>query len=379
MSSEIRDYHKPITGFFTNNFDIYSLNIKLLQFFVDENKIEKELSREVSLIKNKINFCQTFLEQQECLERIKSLESQIDIIKSQKRKNEFEQKTLPYLIAYRSLPRIQVSILNLEEDKEDEYYQQRLDIIEGYLSVCKEFFPIEIYRKRKIPKSLCKNCQKSLPKIANSEGIIVCEHCLTEHNNSRHLVSSDTVYHSSGSNDSEENFIRAFLRYEGKESEIIPKELFDDLDKYFSKIGRPSKEEVRNMPEDMYGLRGDTDHDLLRTALAKTGWSHYYENENLIGHLYWGWRLPEVKNRDRVIELYRKSQEGFRKIPPEERERESSIGTQFHLWKLLTAIGHPCQKKHFKIAQNQESSKIHENLYRKMVELSENPDDFQIL
>ena len=113
---------------------------------------------------------------------------------------------------------------------------------------------------------------------------------------------------------------------------------------------------------------------MLWTAISEIGHSAYYEDANLIGHLYWGWTLPNVMHhKETIISHYNKTQKVFYQIPPEERCRNSSLGTQYRLWRHLQLVGHECYMDEFKIAGNSESIRNHNRLWKLMCEGCNDP------
>jgi hypothetical protein len=189
---------------------------------------------------------------------------------------------------------------------------------------------------------------------------------------------------SSGSNnvvdESIDNFIRAFIRYQGLQPrDHITQELFDQLDQYFIQNGRPIGENIRKLPLNKRGKRGDTNHKMLWTALSHINRSELYEDTNLIGHLYWGWTLNNIMHhKETIIAHYIKTQKVFYQIPQEERGRTSSLGTQFRLWRHLQLVGHECYQDEFKIAENAESMRTHNRLWALMCEGSNDPSIYYI-
>jgi hypothetical protein len=133
----------------------------------------------------------------------------------------------------------------------------------------------------------------------------------------------------------------------------------------------PTGEQVRALPLNERGRRGDTDHKMLYDALSATGYSEFYEDANLIGNIYWGWPLPDVRHLERLIQTdYERTQRVYNTLP---KERVSSLGTQYRLFKHLQLRSHPCTKDEFKIAEMQESLELHESTWQKMCEGCNDP------
>jgi hypothetical protein len=227
---------------------------------------------------------------------------------------------------------------------------------------------------------ICLGCNLSLTKFGiNENGIQRCLNCQTEYTVMiLSKLSKDGGCVSNGNTDDEsiDNFIRAFIRYQGLQpQEHIPDELFEELDAYFHQNDRKLGEEIKLLPLNKRGRRGDTDHKMLWNALSYIHRSEFYEDTNLIGHLYWGWTLHNLMHfKEKIISDYMKTQKVFYQIPPDERCRTSSLGTQFRLWRHLQLIGHECYPEEFKIAENAESMRTHNKLWQLMCEGAGDPN-----
>ena len=172
---------------------------------------------------------------------------------------------------------------------------------------------------------------------------------------------------------------KAFDRYQGFQSDPPDDSLYTILDNYFIQLGRPSGKEIKEMELDERGRRGDTTHKMLLAALSHLGYPNYYEDVNLIGHKYWGWTLPDVSMyKEKIISHYVMTQNVFLQIPKEERDRQSSLGTQYRLWRHLQLVGHECYSDEFKIAENVDSLHKHNRLWKYMCEKCNNPEIYYI-
>ena len=273
-----------------------------------------------------------------------------------------------------------VKTIMLDKDKEarpqplNNGTRHRLFLIEKYLEIASHYIDIDIIRVADSVVDSCSFCGASLAKIATSEeGTIRCQECQTEHDivilaklakDSARISVSNTT-----DDESIENFLRAFDRYQGIRCEYPHESLYEELDEYFIRNDRPIGSVIRELPLNNRGRRGDTNHKMLWSALSAIAHSEHYENANLIGHIYWGWEIPDVTNfRETIINQYNKTQKVFYQIPSEVRGRNSSLGTQYRLWRHLQLIGHICHPDEFKIAENPESLRTHNKLWRLMCE-----------
>jgi hypothetical protein len=108
---------------------------------------------------------------------------------------------------------------------------------------------------------------------------------------------------------------------------------------------------------------------MLYDALSHIGETSLNNDVNLIGSLYWNWKLPNIsKFIDKIMTHYDKTQEVFYIMP--NRERQSSIGRHWRLYKHLQLVGYPCKKNMFKISNMEESVNQRVKLWKIMCEQS---------
>lgn len=298
------------------------------------------------------------------IEEINRVQKEINDINSGDKLRRYEEETSALLAEYRLLQRntkciVFSNTLDNGVDKFDNDIRLRISCIEKYIEIASRYHKLDIIRTCGPSKDICM-CGISLSSIATSDtGTIVCPNCSIEYNTvimSKQSKDGARISNSPCTQDeSIDNFLRAFMRYQGLQHEKPEDSLYDELDEYFIKIGRPVGEEIANLPLTKRGRRGDTDHKMLWNALANIGRSDYYEDANLIGNIYWGWTLPDVMHlRENIIDKYNKTQAVFYQIPAEQRGRNSSLGTQYRLWRHLQLEGHECYIDEFKIAENPE-------------------------
>lgn len=374
-----------ITGVYIEDFNIlYVDEIIRKRLNQEKNRYLQELKLRYETLKSQALQPQTVLMRKKTLESIKAVEDEIKQIESNERIYNYELKVNNILEQYKNLNR-EIKTLNFEESKTqnfDSNTKKRLNLIDKFLEIASEYIEIDVTRKVD-QSNICICCNTSLDKIVpNEDGVIRCPNlkCCAEYNTimlSKNSKESKIVC--SFEDDSIDNFLRAFIRYQGLQPEQPEESLYKELDDYFIKHNRPSGAEIRKLPLNSRGRRGDTNHKMLWNALSYIGKSEYYEDVNLIGHIYWGWTLPNVMHlKDRIIDKYIKTQRVFYQIPPEERGRISSLGTQYRLWRHLQLEGHECYMDEFKIAENPESLRIHNKLWKMMCEKANDPEIYYI-
>ena len=83
-----------------------------------------------------------------------------------------------------------------------------------------------------------------------------------------------------------------------------------------------------------------------------------------------GWELPNLtKFKDQILRDYQSTQNIWNNLKGEYK-RSASLGTQFRLYVHLMAVGFPnCDRDDFKIQENVESLRLHNEAWKKMCNL----------
>jgi hypothetical protein len=254
--------------------------------------------------------------------------------------------------------------------------RERLIVIDKFLNICRDYINIDVVRES-LRKNMCEGCGKSLGSVSvDDDWLQQCPHCGLE----KYVLSNMVVRDGSASARNEyndiTNFVKALHRYQGLQAPKFPSDMEARLDAYFTAHHRPLGSEIRKLPMNERGRRGDTDHKMLFTALAATGLSDFYDDANLIGSTYWGWSLPDVRHLEPLIlDHYRATQEVYVRLP---KTRSSSLGTQFRLYRHLVLVGYVCYLSEFKVSNSDSSVDEHEALWKAMCEGANRPDIYYI-
>ena len=258
--------------------------------------------------------------------------------------------------------------------KDSRYYlekyleTQELDALETYLDIAGRYIRIE--RMSNLPDIfLCKGCNISLESLkVDREGILICPECncintyLAPNSYTRDLE-RNVFYFDEDVN----NFVKILDKFEGKTSLILGRDFFDMLDSYFVSSGFVTGEEVKTRELTYDGKREGTNRKMLWVALEKIGYSQYYDETSYIGHVYWGWTLPDItKYKDQILRDYQNTQNIWNTIKVDYK-RTASLGTQFRLYVQLMAVEYPyCDRDDFKIQENVESLRMHNDAWKRM-------------
>lgn len=374
-----------ITGTYREDYNI------LVVHNIIRKKLEAEVQSRIPQLTAKLGELrlqcgkpQSYIMRSRTLEEMNKLTALITEIRNGARLAQYDAKAKEMVDEYR---RYSGRVKTVVFDSADEAYKEfdddtraRIYVIERFLEMAAEYIDIEIVRKGCRPSDICMGCGTSLAKVApNDEGSVACPECQTEHpsiiltklakDGARVNINSNT------DDESIENFLRVFIRYQGLQQDQPNSSIYEELDVYFRRLGRPTGAQIRALPLNDRGRRGDTTHKMLWNALSEIHRSESYEDANLIGHVYWGWVLPDVSiHKEKITLHYMKTQKVFYQIPPEERGRNSSLGTQYRLWRHLQLVGHVCHMDEFKIAENPESIRTHNKLWKLMCEGAKDPE-----
>lgn len=384
------DIPESIKGIYSQDYNISHIDTIIKKKLYQEkfSYLNKLILKYKSLEEQSKN-PQTYLNRETTLDMMKNISDEILQIQTGEKLKNYNNRVKNILEEYHKYDGIVKTIVFDINDQNIDFnddHKRRIYLIDKYLEIAGEYLSIDIIRVDNKQSDLCNGCGMSLAKVAPSdEGTIRCPYpeCQTEHNaiimmklakdGSRIIMNNNTE------DESIDNFLRAFMRYQGLQQDKPDPNLYIELDNYFKLHERPTGSEISVLPLNEHGRRGDTNHKMLWDALSHIGRSEYYEDTNLIGHIYWGWVLPNLMNyKELIISHYNKTQKVFYQIPPDERGRNSSLGTQYRLWRHLQLVGHLCHMDEFKIAMNQESLRCHNKLWKLMCEGAGDPDIYYI-
>lgn len=340
-----------------------------------------------SLYKDKLNELQEKekvlnLTDQKNMIDIKFLNYEINNIKNEMSKysddklNEYFNKVKHLLEKYENVkpsPKV-YSFVNDKVHQDDENCIERHKVISEFLKITKDYININITRIAKIETNKCPCCLTDL----NNNPFLTydstyCSVCGVDISslmkNDFHKDFNRTNLSNKNNYEDRENFIKALKRFQGKQQNRLPDKLFEDLTKYFSSYSLPSPEEIKKMPLNANGTRGNINREFVIKALSDTGNSDYYDDVNLITHILWDWKLPDLTEIENLIlEDYDLSQKVYEKIKnsitfPGKTNRKSSINIQYRLMRHLTHRGYKCSINDFKIAKTESIIEYYEKIW----------------
>lgn len=242
--------------------------------------------------------------------------------------------------------------------------------LENFLDLCSRYIRIERIKNVKY-QFMCKGCGNSLEGLKeDSEGIVTCDicNCINTYMKPNNYQRDTEKFHYFFDEDIN-NFVKILDKFEGKTNLILGPDFFNLLDDYFIGIGFSKGEEIRKMEINEDGKKEGTSKKMLWNALEYLGYSQYYDETSYISNVYWGWELPDIsKYRDQLIKDYQVTQNIWNGIKTDYK-RSASLGTQFRLYVQLMAVGYPkCDRNDFKIQENIESLRLHNECWKIMCE-----------
>jgi len=314
--------------------------------------------------------------------RVKNIAKIINNIKNNVTVDEYLEESKYYIDKYSLVKKTEKKIIFGFENEETtmEENEERLSLVDSYIDFSKKYIRLNITKTSKhIDK--CEYCgEKYKPLPSCEEGLSNCSKCGVQRD--VYVVSNTikeiSIKHVEGKDHLNiDNMIKVLKRFQGQQQTKPPKQLYVKMDEYFVSIGRPTGEEIKKLPLNEKGRRGDTDFKMLFEVLSKLGYNDYYEDAILIGHEYWGWLLPNISRfESKIIDFYTQLQRVFLNL---EKDRTSNLGTQYTLYKLLQLVcGDKYPKDMFKISELLNSIEEHETLWEQMCKGCNNPEIYYI-
>lgn len=357
---------------YEDDYDILDLHKKILLKFNFADKSLSAVRSKLELTRKKLDVPLSGVERKAVLRSIASIEIDIDKVQNSTEKVEYLRRATDLISLYSSLG-VQVRRINfgskiVKEKESSKNSILRSKVISEYLNIARDYISINIMKESEDIMN-CFSCGSSLEEIVADEtcGSYHCSTCGLERDatcSSFNLSISSKANLTRNNYEDRDNFFKAVRRYQGKQSNRIPESLYESLDTYFSSYCLPTSSVIKKRPLDKSGRREGSSRALLFRALFDINRSAYYEDVNLIGHIYWGWVLPDVSNLEVIImEDYDLSQKIFERI---KNERKSCLNSQYRLFKHLQRLGHPCSDIDFKIITTRDIIEYHECVWRQI-------------
>jgi len=344
-----------INGEYQNDLNIIALHAIMLQKFRYNQRIL------LPQLKDKIKTLELQLEKPLHIIDRKKFIAEIEIIKRESDEIEFGNKIEEYkervneiIQSYSRLGHLRKeirfknsSIPEIQEDKNESF---RHYLITRYLEIIRNYIEVNIIRKFS-DSDKCSECNN-----------LIC-YCNKEIESQKE-ISMNSV--SRNNYENRENFRKALMRYQGKESNELPKDLYERLDFYFMNYKLPKGKDIKELNVNHEWNFKGTSRELLIKALYDIDYRDYYKHVYLICHEYWGWVLPDVSHlEDTIMEDYDKSQRVYERLKPKNKKK-SCMNVQYRLFRLLERRGHNCKPEDFKIVRTRDILEEYEDTWEQI-------------
>jgi len=338
--------------------NIYNCDISEIDIII-KNKIEldknKKINKNKELInqeKEKLKTKMNMVKIKKSLEIIKTCEEKL--LDLDKEYNDYIKCTYDLLLIYKNFVRDRNK--KFGEKIDESISQEKLDIIFNYLDVAKRFIPISIKTEDKIT---CHNCGMNEEKDDSG----YCKNCGVE----KILISRDVVliqHNIKIDSRDRDNFHQTILRFQGKQEDKIPGELYKKLDEFFATMRIPSSDIVKEKKQKNEKLNFTISRQLILDALKELKYSEYYKDLNLISYKYWNIQLPDITDLEkRLMDDFDLTQAEFEKI---RKTKQSTLNSQYRLFKHLQLLNYKCDMDEFKMIKTRETLEKCEVLWEEM-------------
>lgn len=386
-----------IEGSYKYDFNIMEIHDVIMKKFKKQKSREiDDLKLQIKKEKERMKSRQNIIERKVTIKKIQQLEQKINSIRDESDFRTYINKIGPLIEEYNIMGTLSKivsfsSSKKKDEDSEEELpeepeiQEKRHEIIFDFLEIARKYIELDVIREVK-DGNICPTCSEILDEedlISEENGTIVCPNCLTEKISvvRARFYKDNTRTNNSGNNyEDRANFEKVLMRFQGKQPDKPPPELYESLERYFTKYKLPlidihsdgfptyvSSNYIKNhLPLNSAGEKDGTSRGLMYKALKDSGNSRYYDHINIILHVMWGWELPDVSHLElQIMDDYDKSQRIYEILP---KDRKSSLNSQFRLFKHLRRLGYNCKSSNFRIPTTHDILEFHENIWAKICE-----------
>lgn len=366
---------------FSDDYDIISLDKLVVEKFRQEKSCLPIHIKDIEDAKNSRKIATTILAYNNYNLEIERLAAIILDITNETREKEYLSASAPLIKAYRSIPK-SVKKFDIRSgivlDTDITTTGRRVEVINQYLTIAQKYINIEIYHvnaEQVEKQNDCEGCGKSMVDISvDFLGIRKCTNCGRPQKVNQKSVTASREYDDLG------NLLKAFKRFiGGQEIKFSMQQMVEDLDDYHERMGKPTSHYYLSLPLNDKGRKDGTNTTIIFDALKATGYKDYYEDYMRICSNYFGWVLPDASDlQDIICSHYRETQAVWSEMDPLEKERDSSLPTQYRLYKHLQLARFPCDQTGFKLPQQIETIRKYDRIWEIMCKRCGNPDIYFI-
>lgn len=374
VKKEVIEIPTSLSSSYREDFDILETHKTILKSLENKKLNKGKIEAKITELNKALLIRQTIVDRKDRLRKLEKQKKKLEELSSCTSK--YLQEVSPILEEYKKIGPISKVIefsskerktekVETEEERDIRLNQDELrqKYICLYLEKSRKYFDLNIVWQS--PEICCPGCGlESSKQVADEFSSLACSGCGVE---TRRLAKVPCSTEGGKNNlsrnnyEDKENFIKAMERYQGKQVIKNTKNLFNDLDEYFTSYGMKTGEHIqRSIPLDERGRKRGTSKDLMFKALSERGYSNYYKNINLICHLYWGWTLPDISHlEDGLLDDY----DSFQRVYEKHKiGRRSCLSTDYMLLILLIRKGYKCTSDDFKIVKTAEIFEEYEEI-----------------
>jgi len=358
-----------VSAVYKNDLDITMIHEAILSRFEYMKKTINKQREKIAMLRTHL-YNVTLNEHKETMLKIDNINKEIVSIESGTALHMYIVESEPLLNIYKSISKTKIVNIKINSANEENYekIEQRCSIIEKYLDIARKWIIIDVKRIIDI-KIGCPSCGKEdNSSNDDSEGYSICECGYATETLSTAPSYKDSMRINSGCRNNyedKENFRKALNNYQCKQVNKPPSLLYEQIDKYAISIGNHKSSYFLALPLDKNGKKEGTSKYLMLTYLRETKNTAYYEDINLICHMYWGWSVPNISHlEDKIMQDYDRTQDVYNSIP--NKDRIASLNIQFRLYVHLKVYDVPCLKEDFKMQVQRESLLFHQDCWNKM-------------
>jgi len=382
-----------------------SLEENLPEEIAVKYSLDYDIVRLDCILRNKLSQTSNKKDQQKILQKIESLELQLDNavtvgrIKELERSIEnlnkqlqeikenlllknylFETKSL--IEEYKTLPKSAtvVDITKLGNIKLTPTEKKKEGIVDRYLEISSKYTKLSIekvrHENKKLNEQICVSCFESIKtSVIDSSGHKICDKC----------GSINKVSHNHMSNkdyDVLNNLIKsvnrdACMQYMGS---LDVKEIMKQMDKYFEEQGLPSRNYWKTVEINQYGRKEGSEQQDIIDALDALGYKSQYKNYYFFCQQYFGWERSSItKHIEEVCTIFKTTRYVWdNEMTDDEKSRSSSLPTEYLKFKIYELIGYPCKASQFDLPTKIETIKRYDRTWKIMCERSKKPNIYFI-
>lgn len=372
---------------FSNDYDINNIHKIIMTKLHREIDSIPRIEGDIGILEQRLEQDDVdFVEMRKTEKKIRDLKEELASLQQRKRLNQYQKECEHLTAEYIS---VNLTIQNLKKQNPQAdpalLIESRIKTIVRYLQSARNFITIDYVRESDLgnDRNLCQGCGNEIDNIVpDCEGSQVCTICGVISCVTSLSRTSEGVSDTGGSKEYSDlnNFHKSFKRYICTQKvKFKIADICSQVDSYLQSKGiRPAKY-FYDQEFNVRGKKDGTSLDMIYEALKKIGQSQLYEDSNLIAHHLWGWKKPNVGHLgDIIMKDYMETDEVYKSLPIEVRERKSCISTQYRLFRHLQLRACDVIKSDFKLPSKKESLRKQDGIWKMMCDGCANPEIYYI-